>query len=385
MGVGLLAFSLLDKTFSGFFLKMQPIRHHSIYYCAIVMAIYMTLTVCSAQAELMVGDTAPTLQFGKWIQGEPIRVIDTNYVFVVEFWATWCAPCVRAIPHLNQLWREFKDKGVIIVGQDIWDSDDAVAPFVKKMGNQMTYHVALDDKNPEQKKGAMAITWMQAAGLNSIPTVFIVNQQGRIAWIGNPENLNEQVLNEIVSAQYDLAKATFEYKQKFAKNLELQVLDRKLSLALKQKKWDDAAMAVDEILTASPQYKNVYAGVRLRILLGQEKYDEAYQFANSFSDANPDDSDRQNFFAYTIVTQDGVKQRNLKLAEKLAERANQSAGGTNAAVLDTLARVQFMIGKTNNAVVTEQNALANAPDEKILYIKRILESYRHNTLPDINE
>lgn len=349
------------------------------------MAIYMTLTVCSAQAELMVGDTAPTLQFGKWIQGEPIRVIDTNYVFVVEFWATWCAPCVRAIPHLNQLWREFKDKGVIIVGQDIWDSDDAVAPFVKKMGNQMTYHVALDDKNPEQKKGAMAITWMQAAGLNSIPTVFIVNQQGRIAWIGNPENLNEQVLNEIVSAQYDLAKATFEYKQKFAKNLELQVLDRKLSLALKQKKWDDAAMAVDEILTASPQYKNVYAGVRLRILLGQEKYDEAYQFANSFSDANPDDSDRQNFFAYTIVTQDGVKQRNLKLAEKLAERANQSAGGTNAAVLDTLARVQFMIGKTNNAVVTEQNALANAPDEKILYIKRILESYRHNTLPDINE
>jgi thiol-disulfide isomerase/thioredoxin len=381
------ALNLPDKIWMRYIqMKMQPIRYNSIPFHAIVLAVCMAFITCTAaQAELMVGDMVPKLQMGKWIQGERLGVMDSNHVYIVEFWATWCAPCIRAIPHLNQLWRDFKDKGVIVVGQDIWDSDDAVAPFVKKMGNQMTYRVALDDKNPEQKKGAMAITWMQAAGLNEIPTVFIVNQQGRIAWIGHPENLNEQVLNDIVSAQYDLAKAAFEYQREFGENIKLKVLEQKLSSALKQRKWDDAAIVVDEILTTFPKYKNVFAGVRLRILLGQDKYDEAYEFANSFSDANPNDSDRQNFFAYTIVTQDGVKQRNLKLAEKLAERANQSAGGTNAAILDTLARVQFMIGKTNNAVITEQKALANAPDEQMVNLKRILESYRHGTLPDINE
>ena len=58
-----------------------------------------------------------------------------------------------------------------------------MAPFVKKMGDKMTYSVALDDKSSD-KKGAMAKNWMEAAGQEGIPTAF-GGQKGKIAWIGH--------------------------------------------------------------------------------------------------------------------------------------------------------------------------------------------------------
>ena len=70
-----------------------------------------------------------------------------------------------------------------------------MAPFVKKMGDKMTYRVALDDKTSD-KKGQMAKTWMEAAGREGIPSAFLVDTKGIIAWIGHPMELKEQVIEE---------------------------------------------------------------------------------------------------------------------------------------------------------------------------------------------
>ena len=69
------------------------------------------------------------------------------------------------------------------------------------MGDQMTYRVALDDKSQETN-GIMAVNWMKAADQNGIPTAFVVNKQGRIAWIGHPMGLNEQILEEILAGRF---------------------------------------------------------------------------------------------------------------------------------------------------------------------------------------
>ena len=106
-----------------------------------------------------------------------------------------------------------RTRGLIAIGQDVWEPDDSsVAAFVKKMGDQMTYRVALDDKS-QDKDGVMAVNWMKAADQNGIPTAFIVNQQGRIAWIGHPMELNEQILEDILAGRFDITKFAAEYER----------------------------------------------------------------------------------------------------------------------------------------------------------------------------
>src|SRR6185436_18690534 len=116
-------------------------------------------------ANLKVGDPAPKLQVSKWVQGDPVKEFDRDKTYIVEFWATWCGPCRVSIPHLNEIHTKFKDKGLVVIGQDCWERDTSlVEPFIKKMGDKMTYRVALDAVSEESEKGRMAQTWMEAAG-----------------------------------------------------------------------------------------------------------------------------------------------------------------------------------------------------------------------------
>lgn len=340
----------------------------------------MAFAVSVAQAELRVGDKAPELQAGKWVQGAPVPTFKTNHVYIVEFWATWCGPCVRSIPHLNALWEESEDKGVIVIGQDISDSDAAVSPFVKKMGANMTYRVALDDKSQEQK-GAMLVNWMKAAGQHGIPTAFIINKEGRIAWIGYPMDLNEELLNDIISDHYDLTKAAAEYSKAHEEDEKLHKLEEDLWSAMDEKDWTQAQQALDKLLAISSGSRKSWAATQLIILLGKKEYDEAYKFASSFMVSNPNDAELQNSLAWILVTQEEVEHPNLELAGKLAGCASASTGGTNSAILDTLARVQFMSGKTNEAVATEQKSMQIAPDEVKSHLKDVLVDYQHGILP----
>src|SRR5215467_1663318 len=138
-----------------------------------LIALAALLAVSSNAATLKAGDPAPKLRPGRWIQGEPVKGFEKGKAYIVEFWATWCGPCRASIPHLNETYQKYKNKGLIVIGQNCGERDESlVAPFVQKMGEKMTYRVALDDKSGD-KKGKMAETWMEAAGRNSIPSAFL--------------------------------------------------------------------------------------------------------------------------------------------------------------------------------------------------------------------
>ena len=62
------------------------------------------------------GDPAPPLKVSKWLQGEPVKAFEPGKVYVVEFWATWCGPCIAFMPHLAELQAEYKDKSVTVIG-----------------------------------------------------------------------------------------------------------------------------------------------------------------------------------------------------------------------------------------------------------------------------
>ncbi len=153
---------------------------------------------------LKVGDPAPKLQVGKWVQGEPVKQFEKGTAYIVEFWATWCGPCRVSIPHLNEIANKFKDKGLVVIGQDCWERDESqVEPFINKMGDKMTYHVALDDKEGNEK-GLMATTWMAAAGRNGIPSAFLVDKKGTVVWIGHPMQLDDSTIQQVLDGKFDV-------------------------------------------------------------------------------------------------------------------------------------------------------------------------------------
>ena len=100
----------------------------------------------AAPLTLKVGDPAPEYRVATWLKGDPVPELERGHVYLLEFWATRCAPCIAALPHLKALSEQYAGKVTFIaIGQPYeWETVDAVQDFMRKRGHLMTYAVGLD-------------------------------------------------------------------------------------------------------------------------------------------------------------------------------------------------------------------------------------------------
>ena len=337
--------------------------------------------ITASAATLKVGDHAPKLKTGKWVQGEPVKEFQKDKAYIVEFWATWCGPCRVSIPHLNEIHEKFKDKGLVVIGQDCWENDEKlVAPFVEKMGEKMTYRVALDDKS-DSKKGAMAESWMDAAGRNGIPSAFLVDKQGRIAWIGHPMQLQEKTIEDVLAGTFDVDKAATAYLDEQKNEQQMNKAWMAVNQAMREKKWDEADTKLAEAEKLVPEaQRSGLDNVRLSILFGKEDYPAAYKLVQKMSDSQKENAMFQNDLAWRIATDPSIKERDLKVAELCANRALEGSKGKDAAILDTVARVKFMQGEKEQALELQKNAVSLADENMKPQLEKTLQSYERGEL-----
>lgn len=205
-----------------------------------------------ALPKLNIGDPAPAMKVAKWLKGEPVKGFEKGKVYIVEFWATWCKPCIAGMPHLSELARKYKGK-VTVSGISVMERGDNLMPrlqrFTDSMGKNMDYNVAADEGS------YMRENWLTASGEYGIPCAYVVDQQGRIAWIGLPKKL-DLVLPRIVSGNWDISEAAHRRKeQQRLTPLDNAVVTRLNPFMGNPGKPDSALLEIGKILQETPQLK----------------------------------------------------------------------------------------------------------------------------------
>jgi len=110
-------------------------------------------------------------------------------VVLVNFWATWCPPCLEEMPAMERLWRRHKDAGFVLVAISLDADPKKVPPFVS--ARKFSFPVALDPK--------MAVA--EKYGVRALPSSFVIDRQGLMAGVAlGPRSWDDSAAHGLVQA-----------------------------------------------------------------------------------------------------------------------------------------------------------------------------------------
>lgn len=291
--------------------------------------------VSPALAALGIGDKAPELTIAEWVSGQPVSIKEGKgkNIFVIEFWATWCGPCRESIPHLTELQKKHRKDGLIAIGI----SDEPVAtvkPFVATMGGKMDYAVACD------KDKATGIAYMAAANQMTIPTTFIINKEGVIAWIGHPLMGMDEALTQIIAGKYNIDLE----RRIYGEVMQIQSLAH-------QGDWNGVIKSCQGLVKQ----------------MGDGQSMSLAGLLNSVS--------------WTLITEKSIGHKYDKEALALAQAGFKACGENSPAVADTLARALFITGDKEGAIKYQKKAVELAENESFkAQLAEVLAAYEKGEL-----
>ncbi|MBM3971637.1 MAG: redoxin domain-containing protein [Planctomycetes bacterium] len=318
-----------------------------------------------APPALTVGSPAPPLKVDRFLKGEPVTAFEPGKVYVVEFWATWCGPCIQAMPHVSELQSKYPQ--VTFIGVNVLEDDDSAAEqFLKARGQDLEYRFARDDvpEGSSSRDGAMAKTWLEAAEVNGIPTAMVVDAHGRIANITHPMSL-EECLPQIISGEWDQAAAAKQHLLSVLPDRKSREFNERMEAALAPGPSDKTQQELDRIAEDFPEQAGVIGLVKFRVLsLDGTKTKQAlaagHQLLKGDQGSNPE---LLNAMAWEIVGPERPKPPADELksfALEVARKADDLVNNKHPMVADTLARALFVNGDTQAAVTTQRRAIAIA-------------------------
>ena len=326
--------------------------------CGLLLALGLFAAPATAQrVSLEVGNTAPELDIEEWVRGESMN-IEPGRAYIVAFWATWCGPCKRAMPMLSKLQNEYPESDLAVIG--ISDENvGLVKNFVKKNPTRMQYAVAVDRKESTSK------SWMQAAGQNGIPTMFIVDRHEKIQWIGNPL-MNPKEFEEIVALVID-----DRYDAELRRNA--QPMLRAIDAAVKVRNYREAYMYIDKLLETDRRIFALQAARKYAIMAYEEKDTEGAKVYGTELIGNYSQDDALlRRFARKLATDPDIPEeyRDLDLAVAAAAAA-AAADDNKPRGFATMALVHFHRDELEQAIALQRRAYLMAePKQKPDHLRR---------------
>jgi thiol-disulfide isomerase/thioredoxin len=153
----------------------------------------------------IIGKPMPKLQLKRWINGDVKEADLKGKIVVLDIWATWCAPCIKALPHTNKLHEAYKDKGVVVLAICGSGAEDGKYEAAVKKAS-LTVHTAVPVNEDRFQKEWSVAFW---------PTYVIIDQKGIVRAAGlTPSHLEDAVKKLLAEATPDQASSKDASKEK---------------------------------------------------------------------------------------------------------------------------------------------------------------------------
>ena len=138
-----------------------------------------------------------TINISNYLLNEPSDKNFNNKFKVLEFWATWCRPCLKAVPHLNKLQEKFKDRNLVVLSFTYEPPEKTIVTFKK-----VTFKTVVVTDTTRTTHRKLRIEYNRTMPL---PRTVLIDDENRIVWYGNPDKLNEKLIEQFLRKE-SLAK-----------------------------------------------------------------------------------------------------------------------------------------------------------------------------------
>lgn len=149
-------------------------------------------TIAFGQNELKVGYRAPNINITDYILNTPIDKDFSNKLILLEFWATWCGPCLEEVPNLNILQKKFEFKKDFVFISITDEKPDKVLRTLKRIPFNS---IVVSDQTGKTFKNFIG----DKDGSYSIPATILIDTKGIVKWIGTPHDLNDSILEKFIN------------------------------------------------------------------------------------------------------------------------------------------------------------------------------------------
>jgi thiol-disulfide isomerase/thioredoxin len=135
--------------------------------------------------ELLKGEPPPPIEVTA-LDGKPLSLSDyKGKVLLIDFWATWCGPCIRELPNVKEVYEKYKEKGFDILGISLDQDRGRLESFLES--ESMPWRQVFDGKGWQNEVAGLY-------GVTSIPKTYLLDQNGKVVKIGlRGEDLGKEV------------------------------------------------------------------------------------------------------------------------------------------------------------------------------------------------